>query len=139
MLVLQENEEDLPQNVVDSGLSFNESCPNCGHDGRLLRMSQDFYPLIEETTSPLSYGGWWTSGSVGSDGRLWMRRTSESRNVAGVCSLSEVLQEEVLSKYYLSVKAAMGILRRAEQNNKTLPMPLLRALLKIVQKAEQQP
>jgi hypothetical protein len=34
----------LGASVAVSGMSSTGCCPNCGHDGRLLRMSPDFYP-----------------------------------------------------------------------------------------------
>src|SRR3990167_4054063 len=43
-------------------------------------------------------------------------------------SLSDILESDVLPKYYLSPRAAAGILRRAERRGKTLPQPLMEAL-----------
>lgn len=42
--------------------------------------------------------------------------------------LTDVLQSDVLPKYFLSAKAATGILRRAERRGKTLPAQLQAAL-----------
>ena len=50
-------------------------------------------------------------------------------NDATVCSLSQVLEPSVPQKYFLSAKAAAGILRRAEKRAKILPDTLRRALL----------
>lgn len=113
--------------VAASGLSSSGCCPSCGHDGRSLRMSPDFYPATEDATLASFSAGWMTSGSQ-SHGRYWTRSTSESRNAAAACSLSQVLQDEVSSKFYLSAKAAAGILRRAERRGKSLPAHLERAL-----------
>ena len=44
-------------------------------------------------------------------------------------SLSQILQDEVPSKYYLSRTACLGILRRAEARGKELPPQLREALL----------
>jgi hypothetical protein len=56
------------------------------------------------------------------------RKTAESRNAAAACSLSQVLQDEASSKFYLSAKAAAGILRRAQRRGKQLPAHLAAAL-----------
>jgi hypothetical protein len=42
--------------------------------------------------------------------------------------LSQILEAEVLPKYYLSAKACEGILRRAERRGKELP-PMLKDAL----------
>lgn len=49
-------------------------------------------------------------------------------NAAAASSLSQVLETQTPQKYFLSDRAKQGILRRAEQRNKTLP-PTLRAAL----------
>lgn len=121
----------LGASVAVSGLSSTGSCPSCGHDGRLLRMSPDFYPAIKDATLPSFSTGWTTSGSM-SRGRYWTRSTSESRSAAAACSLSQVLQDEAPSKFYLSAKAAAGILRRAERRGKELPLHLRSALRALV-------
>ena len=122
----------LGASVAASGLSSSGSCPNCNHDGSLLRMSLDFYPLTVEQTSESSLPGWTNSGSMRA-GRYWTRSTSESRNAAAACSLSAVLEDEVPNKYFLSAKAAAGILRRAKRRGKTLPEPLAIALADLTQ------
>jgi len=113
----------LGASAAVSGSSFTGCCESCGHDGRSLRMSPDFYPAAAEQTSPSSSPGWTNSGSM-QRGRYWTRSTSESRSAAAACSLSQVLEAEVPSKFYLSARAAAGILRRAERRGKTLPEPL---------------
>ena len=50
------------------------------------------------------------------------------RSVAGVSTLSQILQAKVPRKYYLSETACLGILRRAEERGKELPETLERAL-----------
>jgi hypothetical protein len=116
----------------DSGTNFSESCRICGHDGRLLRMSLDFYPLTGETISESSLTGFAGSG-IASDGRYWTRNTSESRNAADAFSLSQVLQSEPSKKFYLSARAAAGILRRALRRGKELPAPLQAALSRVAE------
>ena len=63
----------------------------------------------------------------------WTLNTSEYPNGDGACSssLADVLEPptvEGLSKYFLSQKAAQGILRRAGRRGRSLPEPLETAL-----------
>ena len=55
---------------------------------------------------------------------------SEQHSGAGVCSLSQIVEEEVPGKYFLSPKACAGILRRAEFLGRELPPLLSEALEK---------
>jgi hypothetical protein len=65
----------------------------------------------------------------GSHGVCWTLNTSEFPKDAVVCSLSDVLETgPIPAKYFLSPKAATGILRRAENRGRELPLALLRAL-----------
>ena len=52
----------------------------------------------------------------------------ESPNEENVSTLSQILQENVPEKYYLSKKACLGILRRASARGKQLP-PMLKIAL----------
>ena len=54
--------------------------------------------------------------------------TSECPKDAVESSLSAILQDSVPSKYYLTRKACLGILRRAEEREKDLPEQLELAL-----------
>lgn len=126
--LLQENVRALLVTEVAFGLNSIECCLRCGHDGSLLKMSPDSYPLIKDVISQQSFKGWKKSGSVVSPGRYWTVNTSESRNAADDCSLSEVLESNAPKKYYLSAKAAAGILRRAERRGRKLPEKLQEAL-----------
>lgn len=122
--------------IATSGLSSGESCPNCSHDGSLLRMSQDFYLSTKDAFSDESSTIWGNSGSRVSPTWYWTRNISESRNAAAACSLSQVLQDEALSKYFLSAKAAAGILRRAERRGKALPPALEAALRRVASQSQ---
>lgn|GEM_PF-3327773 len=62
-------------------------------------------------------------------GRSWMPSTLEFRNGGVESSLSSILETDVPPKYYLSPKACLGILRRAEKRGKKLP-PVLEMALK---------
>lgn len=63
-------------------------------------------------------------------GEYLTRNTGASPSVVVESSLSQILQtgEEVLPKYFLSAKACLGILRRAEGRGKELPAMLEAAL-----------
>ena len=54
--------------------------------------------------------------------------TSESPNIASVCTLSSIAEANAPMKYSLSAKAAKGWLARMERAGKELPPPLLSAL-----------
>ena len=57
-----------------------------------------------------------------------MRRGGAFPNEENASSLSQILQDRVPLKYYLSPKASLGILRRASVRGKELP-PVLKAAL----------
>jgi hypothetical protein len=111
-----------------SGLNSSGLCASCGHDGSPLKMFPDSFPATGEPTSVSYYGGWSTSGTAWPGG-LWTHAGSESPRDAVACSLSAVLETRpVPRRYWLSARAAAGILRRAEKRGKTLPPRLLAAL-----------
>ena len=62
-------------------------------------------------------------------GELMMLNTGESPNAAVESRLSQILEDNPQEKYYLSAKACMGILRRAERRGKDLPETLKAVLL----------
>ena len=61
-------------------------------------------------------------------GQFGTLNTSESPSVAVGSSLSQILEDTVPSKYYLSSTACLGILRRAKERGKELPPQLKEAL-----------
>ena len=65
-----------------------------------------------------------------SPGECLMLNTGESPSVAVESSLSQILQDGQLQKYYLSARACEGILRRAQKRGKDLPPILKKALEK---------
>src|SRR5262252_3369652 len=72
---------------------------------------------------------WQTAGRWTFAGESWTHDFSESPNAVVVCSLSQVLEQgPVPSRYWLSPRAAAGILRRAGRRGKTLPTRLMQAL-----------
>ena len=65
-------------------------------------------------------------------GASWTVNSGESPNVAVESHLWQILQDNAPRKYYLSVRAAQGILRRAERRGKELPKALMEALTEMV-------
>ena len=59
-----------------------------------------------------------------------MHNSGESPNVAEESTLSQILEASPHPKYYLSQKACLGILRRAENRGKELPQMLKLALMR---------
>ena len=58
----------------------------------------------------------------------WMLNTGVSPSDVKGSSLSQILQADPPTKYYLTPKACLGILRRASERGKELPKKLARAL-----------
>ena len=111
------------------GLNSSGYCPSCGHPGHSSRMFPDSLAPTTDATSIEYFWGWRSSG-MASPGAYWTRDSSESPSGAGACSLSAVLEtRSVPRKYWLSAKAAAGILRRAAKRQKTLPPRLMTALV----------
>jgi hypothetical protein len=110
-----------------SSSSSHESLTLFGQPGSSLRMFPDYFPPTVDGISP-SFTRRWPSSGMGWPGESWTLDTSECPNVAVESSLSDILEPEVPSRFYLSSKAARGILRRAEKRGKTLPMHLRTAL-----------
>ena len=99
-----------------SGRTCAEPCPTTG----------------EEISPPSSRK--WGSGGAGSLTEFWTFNTSALPNDARVSSLSDILEAgNVPRKYFLSPKACAGILRRAKNRGKDLPMTLRVALEQVVE------
>lgn len=62
-------------------------------------------------------------------GASWIPNTGECPSAGKESTLSQILQEDAPERYYLSEKACLGILRRAEKRGKKLPEVLRRALI----------
>ena len=61
-------------------------------------------------------------------GVRWMRNIGEYPNAVEESGLWQILEGKVHPKYYLSAKACLGVLRRAERRGKELPKLLREAL-----------
>lgn len=130
---------------VCSGTSL-ESATDSDHDGRFGRTSPECSPLTEAETLLSSWEPSWAPWSLfpqeAGFARVWQLdplavrlggcstlNGSECPSGAGGCSLSLILEVFAPSRFYLSAKAAAGILRRAEKRGRKLPGALERALL----------
>lgn len=69
---------------------------------------------------------WETNGALLTE--LSMLNTGEYPSVGEECTLSQILEDDAPTKYYLSANACTGILRRSEQRGKKLPEILEKAL-----------
>ena len=76
---------------------------------------------------------WWSDPNGGLFGGCLTLNGSEWPSDAVVCSLSQVLEENVDPKYCLSPKACLGVLRRAERRGRQLPLLLQQALEHVAQ------
>lgn len=65
-----------------------------------------------------------------------MLNTGEFPNVENVSRLSQILEDNVPQKYYLSARACQGILTRASRRGKPLPELLEQALLGMIEYLE---
>ncbi len=102
-------------------------------DSFYLRTSQVCSVVMPDGTSQPSSGLWPTSGFAISPGVFLTPGSSEYPSGGGVCSsLPDVLEAEVAPRYFLSPRAAAGILRRAEKRGRALPSHLLAALEAVV-------
>ena len=106
---------------------------NLNPSGLFGKMSLASCHLTEDEILQPSSQRWGKSG-MGSHTECWTLNTSEFHKGADVCSLSDVLETgEVPQVFYLSPKACLGILRRAEKRGKELPQQLAQALLTVAQ------
>lgn len=115
-----------------------DNTPN-GLSGKTL--SEPYLPT-QVPTSGRSSQKWMKQGRVSQSGPCWMHNTSESPSDVeeSTYCLSLILQspQDVPVKYYLSKRAAQGVLRRVLSKGKNLPEKL-QAALEAVAKEEYPP
>lgn len=126
---LPDSEEDSETTEETSPLSLCEWWTDSGRNTLYGKTSLVSYHQMAEKTSEAFCQRWTNSGMGGHTGFL-MLNTSESPSVVVDSSLLDILQEtrDVPQKYFLSPKAAQGILRRANKRGKKLPETLEKAL-----------
>lgn len=94
-----------------------------------LRTYPDYFPPTVAEISPSFSRRWPTSGFTTSPTECWTADTSECPSDGGAStSLADVLAAECAPRFYLSPRAAAGILRRAEKRGRELPRALESAL-----------
>lgn len=94
-----------------------------------------FQCLQVENGRPLE---WFEGGQFVPLGDNLTLNIGECPSEESVSTLSEVLEVIVPKKYYLSVTACAGILRRAERRGKELPLLLKEALMSVVNASTQE-
>lgn len=127
----RESEPDSQANAPDCSLRPPESLTLFSEtaDGFSLRMFPDSFPQTADEISPSYSRRWPTSGFTTSLGECWTADTSECHNEGGAfSSLPDVLVADVPPRFYLSPKAAAGIIRRAEKRGRALPDELDQSL-----------
>lgn len=101
-------------------------------DGSSLRTYPDYFPPTVAEISQSYLRRWPSSGFTTSPGECLTADTSECPSEGAVSSsLPDVLEADVHPRFYLSQKAAAGILRRAERRGKALPGALRMALTQL--------
>ena len=96
--------EDYTENELACFLSLFDSSENevtINPDGLSLKMLRESFPLAEAGILPLFYVNWPHWGTVWNT-RLSIPKTTVYPKAESVCTLSEILQEEVPEKYFLS-------------------------------------
>lgn len=116
------------ENAASSFTSLRESCTSFDPLGSSSRMFPDFSVVTTDETLRKSFGFSWSSAGMGFNGVCLTASFSESPSAAAVCSLSDVLESHAPQRFFLSQKAAQGILRRAEKRGRVLPTRLAEAL-----------
>ena len=119
---------DSPANALDSFLNLRASCAKFDPLGLCSRMFPDFSVQTEDETLRKCSAFSWSNAGTGFRGACSIADFSESPNNAVACSLSEVLESRVPRRFFLSPRAAAGILRRAEKRGRILPSHLQAAL-----------
>lgn len=96
--------------------------------GFSLKTSLVFSAVTPAPTLPSSFEGWGSWGMGGPTGFVTLNGGAFPRD-ASVCSLSDVTETSgVPHKFFLTRKACLGILRRAEKRGVKLPQHLQQAL-----------
>jgi hypothetical protein len=126
--VSPDSEKDWLIRVATSRSRFLPLLTNTAPSGWSGRTSPACCQAMKDGTLVPSSGAWANSG-MGGPTESWTLNTSEWPNDAVVCSLSQTLEAgSVPQRFYLSAKACLGILRRAEKRGKELPPALKMAL-----------
>ena len=132
-------EEEWTMSVATWRSSISDLLLDSGLGGSSGRTSPVFCRRAEDGTLAPSSGRWANSGTGGPT-ESWTLNSSEwtvtlapSPSDGGVCSLLDILEEtgDVPQGYYLSARAAAGILRRAARRSSQMPEFLEEALRRV--------
>jgi len=125
---LQESERAWMTSVATSRLNSLNLLVAFAPDGWYGRTFPASCRLMEDgRLEPFS--GVWQNSGMGSPTEFLTLNISEFHSAAVACSLSDVLEiGDVPQRYFLSVTACQGILRRAEKRGKEFPEVLKSAL-----------
>jgi len=137
-----DSEEDWTMSVATWRWNISDLLRDYGLGGSSGKTSPVSCRRAEDGTLVPSSGRWGNSGT-GSRTECWTLNLSEwtvsltpSHKDEGVSSLLDVLEiGNVPQRYYLSPRAAAGILRRAERRSSKMPEFLLRALREVTKRA----
>jgi len=132
-LASQDSAEDWLTHAATSPLDLFNWLRSCVHGGSFGKMCPASCQAEKDGILVPSSGRWLNSGMGGPTESLTLN-TGESHSAAAVCFLSDVLEDQpVQARYFLSVKACSGIIRRATSRGKALPVMLRRALEQVAQ------
>jgi len=132
-------ERDWQTRVVTWPWSFCALLMLLGLDGFSGKTSPASCRLTQDGRLEPSSGRWRSSG-MGSPGESWTHSSSECPSAVVASSLSDILETgDLPPRYFLSAKACLGILRRAEKRGRKLPAPLQAALEDAVQRNNRLP
>ena len=124
------------ENIQDTSfgkMSPERSLPTKGRTSdaylRALQKSKTMKPMYLNLRNGNILGSSWEMG-IPSHGDFLMHSFGECPKEENVSFLSQILEENPPEKYSLSQKACRGILRRASERGKELPLELTKALEK---------
>ena len=106
--LLPENEKDFAEREAVSSLKLSGSYEKNSHGLYSLKMLRDFSAQIRDGTLPEFSLNWMGLGTQLS-GLFLTQKITESRRTGNGCSLSDILEEDVGSRYFLSEKAQDNI------------------------------
>lgn len=124
----QENGQDFMETVLHWHGNFAEFYLKFSQSGSCGKTFPEYCRQTEDGIFMPFSGKWKTSGMAW-HGEYWTHSISEFPKDAAESSLSDILETgDHLQQFYLSPKACQGILKRAKENNVTLPEILEQAL-----------
>ena len=126
--------------LFDQDLPYGRTCPELLAVTRAKISEQCLKPLRPSVKTTYQYldlrngilGGVWQDMDGALLGECMTLNTGVFPSDVRESTLSQILEVNAPEKYYLSAKAAAGIIRRAERRGKELPKMLKEALEEVV-------